>query len=147
MDSLGAVHSHAASGFPPGARRCDAAVMTPTMNAHRWSITNIGGDPGQHRAGVAATHTAAWTQALAAGRAALLAGEIGTLAITVDDEYPTAFYTPGRDGRGLLDPAQLTAALVDLHQAGTAAEIADQLVTGCSPVSDTTTAAPHPSAD
>jgi len=104
--------------------------MTTTTNAHRWTITNIGGDPGQHRVGVAATHTAAWTQALAAGRAALLAGEIDTLAITVDDEYPTAFYTPGRDERGLLDPAQLTAALVDLHQAGTAAEIADQLVTG-----------------
>jgi len=104
--------------------------MTATRNTHRWTITNIGGDPGQHHAGVAATYTEAWTRALAAGRVALLAGEIDTLAVAVDDDRPTGFYTPGRDERGLLDPAQVTAALVDLHQAGAAAEIADQLIAG-----------------
>jgi hypothetical protein len=83
-----------------------------------------------HRAGTAATRTEAWTRALAAGRAALLAAELGTLAVTVDDDVPTAHYTPGRDELGALDPAQVTAALVEIHQAVTAGELAEQLASG-----------------
>ena len=101
-----------------------------TANAHRWAITNIGGDPGQQRAGVAETHPEAWTRALAAGRAALLAGELDTLAITVDDEDPAALYSPARDERGALDPADVTAVLVEIHQNATAAMLADRLVAG-----------------
>jgi hypothetical protein len=103
--------------------------MNTTAPAHRWSISAIG-DPGAHRAGIAATHSDAWTQALAAGRAALLAGELKTLAVTVDDDQPIAFYSPGRDERGELDPAEVTADLVEIHQTGTASELADQLIAG-----------------
>jgi hypothetical protein len=91
-----------------------------TANAHRWAITNIGGE----------THPEAWTRALAAGRAALLAGELDTLAITVDDEDPAALYSPARDERGALDPADVTAVLVEIHQNATAAMLADRLVAG-----------------
>jgi hypothetical protein len=56
------------------------------------SCSRNGGTPA-HRAGTAATRTQAWTHALAAGRSALLAGELDTLAVTVDDDVPTALYT------------------------------------------------------
>jgi hypothetical protein len=105
------------------------AHVNTTAPATHWAITAIG-DPGAHRAGTAATHTDAWTQALAAGRAALLAGELDTLAVTVDDDQPTAFYDPGRDNHGDLDPADVTADLVEIHQTGTAGELADQLIAG-----------------
>jgi len=100
-----------------------------TANAHRWAIKNIG-DPGQHRAGVAATHSDAWVQALAAGRAALLGGDLDTLAVIVDDEDPAALYSPARDEHGVLDAADVTADLVEIHQNATAAVLADRLVAG-----------------
>jgi hypothetical protein len=102
-----------------------------TTHSHPWTITSISGiGTPAHRAGTAPTHTEAWTHALAAGRAALLAAEVDTLAVTVDDEVPTALYTPGRDELGALDPAQVTAALVEIHQAVTAGELAAQLAGG-----------------
>jgi hypothetical protein len=105
--------------------------MTTAMQTHHWAITSISGiGTPAHRAGTAATHTEAWTHALAAGRAALLAAELGTLAVTVDDDVPTALYDPARHEHGVLDPAQVTAALVEIHQAVTAAELADQLTAG-----------------
>ncbi|MGH7745755.1 MAG: hypothetical protein ACREQ5_13350, partial [Candidatus Dormibacteria bacterium] len=69
---------------------------------------------------------AAYTAALHAGRTALLRGELDTLAVIINDQCE-ALYTPARDHHGHLDPAQLTAALIDLHQAATAGELADQL--------------------
>jgi hypothetical protein len=106
-------------------------AMTTAIQAHHWGITSIGGiGTPAHRAGTAATRTQAWTHALAAGRAALLAGELDTLAVTVDDDVPTAHYTPGRDEHGVLNPAQVTAALVEIHQVVTAGELAEQLAAG-----------------
>lgn len=49
-------------------------------------------------------------------------------AITVDDVEPTALYSPGRDEQGALEPAEITAALVDLYLAGMAGDVADQLI-------------------
>jgi hypothetical protein len=74
------------------------------------------------------SHAAAWTAALRAGRTALLAGELDSLAVTIDDHHCGALYTPARDLHGCIDPDQLTATLIDLHQAATAGELADQLV-------------------
>jgi hypothetical protein len=103
--------------------------MNTTAQAHPWSVAAIG-DSSPHSAGTAATHTHAWTQALAAGRVALLAGELDTLAVTVDDDQPTTFYSPGRDEHGDLDPADITTDLVEIHQNATAGELADQLAAG-----------------
>lgn len=50
---------------------------------------------------------------------------IEDLAVTVDDDELTALYSPAREEHGALDPTEVTAALVELHQAGTAAEVAD----------------------
>jgi hypothetical protein len=100
-------------------------MTTTTANTHHWAITSISGiGTPAHRAGTAATRTQAWTHALAAGRAALLAGELDTLAVTVDDDVPTALYDPARHEHGALDPAQVTTALVEIHQAVTAGELA-----------------------
>lgn len=65
-----------------------------------------------------------------ASPATLLAGDLDTLAVTVDDQHPSALYTPGRDEHGALDPAQVTAALVEIHQAVTAGDLADQVTGG-----------------
>lgn len=108
-------------------------TTTTTANRHYWAITTItaaGGDTPAHRAGAAATHTEAWTHALAAGRTALLAGELATLAVTVDDQHPSALYDPGHDEHGNLDSAKVTAALVEIHQAVTASDLTEQLATG-----------------
>ncbi len=102
--------------------------MDTTAAAHHWAITNIGGEPGRHHGGVAATHPDAWTQALAAGRAALLAGDLYTLAVVVDDENPAALYSPARDGHGALDPVDVTADLVEIYQNATAGGVADQII-------------------
>lgn len=109
-------------------------MTTTPANTHHWAITTIGTGTPAHRTGSAATHTDAWTHALATGQAALLAGELATLAVTVDDTHPRVLYDPARDDNGALDPAQVTAALVELHQAVTAADLAHQLATG--PVGD-----------
>lgn len=108
--------------------------MNTRTSVHHWTITAIGGT-GQHRSGTAGVYADAWTQALAAGRTALLAGELDTLAVTVDDDQPAAFYNPARDEHGTLDPADVTADLVEMQQRATAGELADQLVAG--PVSHT----------
>jgi hypothetical protein len=102
--------------------------MTTTASAYDWAITDIGAQTTTpHRAGRATNHAAAWTAALRAGRAALLAGELDTLAVTIGDQHCGALYTPARDPHGHINPEQLTSALVDLHQAATADELADQL--------------------
>ncbi|MPZ64539.1 MAG: hypothetical protein GEU83_03140 [Pseudonocardiaceae bacterium] len=121
-----------------------------TTDTHRWAVTTIaaaGTDHPLYHAGTSATRTEAWTQALAAGRAALLNGDLDTLAIGVDDEHPSALYTPARDTHGGLDAAQVTAALVEIHQAVTAVDLADQLVTTSSHESHDTDRGGHASHD
>jgi hypothetical protein len=66
------------------------------------------------RTGAAATVAQAWTEAMHAGAAALLAATIRHLAIAVDDEIPTFGYSPGRDRAGHLDPAHVSHDLVEL---------------------------------
>lgn len=103
--------------------------MTTTAPGYDWAITAISAqNAGPHRSGRATGHAAAWTAALRAGRAALLAGELDTLAVTIGDVPCCALYTPARDQHGRIDPDQLTAALLDLHQAATAADTADLLI-------------------
>ncbi len=102
--------------------------MTTTASAYDWAITDIGDQTTTpHRAGRASSHAAAWTAALRAARTALLAGELDTLVVTIGDDHCGALYTPARDPHGRIDPDQLTAALVELHQAATAGELTDQL--------------------
>ena len=103
--------------------------MTTTATAYDWAITAIGDQTTTpHRAGHATSHAAAWTAALRAARIALLAGELDTLTVTIGDQHCGALYTPARDLHGRIDPDQLTATLIELHQAATAGELADQLV-------------------
>lgn len=66
------------------------------------------------RTGAAATAAQAWTEAIRAGAAALLAGTIRHLAIAVDDAIPTFGYSPGRDRHGHLDPTSVSHDLDDL---------------------------------
>lgn len=101
-----------------------------TNHVHRWTIAAVEGGGPPHRSGTAASHAEAWLQALATGRAALLAGALESLAVAVGDDRPTALYSPARDERGALDPADVTADLVEIHQDVTAGEVADRLVAG-----------------
>jgi hypothetical protein len=102
--------------------------MTTTASAYAWAIMDIGAQTTTpHRAGRASSHAAAWTAALRAARTALFAGELDTLAVTIGDDHCGALYAPARDQDGHINPDQLTAALIELHQAATAAELADQL--------------------
>ncbi len=102
-------------------------TLTPmTTTPVSWTITAIGSDT-VAAAAEAADHTAAWTAALRAAHIALLAGELGTLAVTVGNNHCGALYNPARDEHGCLDPEQLLTALIDLHDAATASELADQL--------------------
>lgn len=98
-------------------------MTTPTPVP--WAITAIGSDAVVDSA-EAAGHTAAWTAALRAARAALLTGELDTLAITINN-HRDALYTPARNHHGRIDPDQLTAALIDLHHAATTGDLAHQL--------------------
>ncbi len=91
-----------------------------------WTIAAIGSDTVTDSA-QAADHTTAWTAALRAARAALLTGDLDTLAVTIGDNHGGALYCPARDEHGHIDPHALTASLVDLHQAATAGEIAHLL--------------------
>jgi hypothetical protein len=97
-------------------------------HTHSWAVAAIDGPA--HHWGTADSNAEAWMLALAAGRAALLAGDLDTLAVTVDDEMPTALYAPARDECGSLDPADVTADLVETYQDMTAGEVADRLVAG-----------------
>ena len=96
-----------------------------TTHQHRWAISAIGSAV-KHGAGTAPTATDAWTAALTVGRAALLTGDVDTLAVVIDGEIE-ALYDPGRD---LADAAAITAALVEMHRSATAYLVADLLV-GC----------------
>ncbi|MGH3528532.1 MAG: hypothetical protein ACRDRF_06160 [Pseudonocardiaceae bacterium] len=91
-----------------------------------WAITTIGSDTAVASA-EAADHTTAWTAALRAARAALLTGELPTVAVTIGEDHCGALYSPARDEHGRIDPTALTAGLVELHQAATAGEIAHLL--------------------
>jgi hypothetical protein len=85
---------------PVKTRRCwrdDTHAMTGLL-PHRWATSGTGADT-ELRGGGAATITHAWTAALAAGRAALLAGELHTLAVTINGQFE-ALHTPGRDRAG-----------------------------------------------
>lgn len=103
--------------------------MTTTAPGLDWAITAISAqNTDLRRSGRATGHAAAWIAALRAARAALLAGELDTVAVTIGDAHCCALYTPARDQHGGIDPDQLTAALLDLYQAATADEIADLLI-------------------
>lgn len=97
-----------------------------TIEPVSWVITAIGSDTAVASA-EAADHTAAWTAALRAARAALLTGELNAIAVTIGDNHCGALYSPARDEHGRIDPTALTAGLVELHQAATVGEIAHLL--------------------
>lgn len=99
-----------------------------TTNQHRWAISAIDSTT-EHGGGAAATVTDAWIAALAAGRAALLAGHLDTLAVAIDGEVE-AMLDPGRDAGGRLEAAAVTATLVEMHQGATAHLITDLIVGG-----------------
>jgi hypothetical protein len=101
--------------------------MTTTETTYHWAIATIGADSRPHRTGAATTHSAARLRALAAGRAALLAGELDDVAFTVDDDIPTALYTPAGEP-GDYDAADITEDLLEIYQGMTAGGIIDQLV-------------------
>lgn len=84
------------------ARRSDGilAVMTIHSTDSTWYVASVGNWHRPHRSGSAATRAEAWIAALAAGRAALLAGELDDLAVAVNDAVPLAHYHPARDGDG-----------------------------------------------
>jgi hypothetical protein len=99
-----------------------------TTHLHRWAICAIGSVV-EHRAGTAGTVSEAWTAALARGHAALLAGDVGTLAVAIEGDGE------GRgDGRprarrgGRLDAGAMTATLVEIYQSVTARVVTDLLV-------------------
>lgn len=118
--------------LPPSPLGGDARLMTTTettASPHAWKITAIGSADRPHATGSALDRTEAWTQALTAGRTALLTGALDTLAVTIDG-HREAIYDPGRDEHGTLDPAQVTAALVDLHQAVTSGDLATRIAAG-----------------
>jgi hypothetical protein len=56
-----------------------------SLNEYRWAITSIG-DTTIYRSDPAPTRGHAWLAALAAGRAALLSGDLATLEISVDGQ-------------------------------------------------------------
>jgi len=94
---------------------------------YHWAIAAIGADNRPHRTGTAASHSGAWLRALAAGRSALLTGGLDDVAFTVDDDIPTALYTPAGEP-GDYDAADITEDLLEIYQGMTAGEIIDQLV-------------------
>lgn len=104
-------------------------TTTDTTTAYRWAIAALDAAEQPYSTGTGADHTDAWTHALTAGRTALLTGALDTLAVTIDD-HREAVYDPGRDEHGDLDPARVTAALVDLHQAVTSGDLATRLAAG-----------------
>lgn len=95
------------------------------MTRHHWSIRAIGAGE-DFAAGCANTWTDTWTAALRAARQALLAGELPDLQVAIDGR-PDAVLSPGRDRAGVLDPAEVTAALVELHQGATVHLVTDLL--------------------
>jgi len=100
---------------------------TTTTPTHHWTVAVIGADSRPHRTGTGNSHSDAWLRALAAGRAALLAGELDDVAFTIDDDIPTALYTPAGEP-GTYDAADITEDLLEIYQCMLAGEIIDQLV-------------------
>jgi hypothetical protein len=99
-----------------------------TTHGHNWRLTAIDSTT-TYRGGISPTFVATWTAALTAGRTALLTGDLDTLAVIIDDQLE-AFYDPGRVDPRALDPATVTADLVEIHQSITAAALADELAAG-----------------
>ena len=54
--------------------------------------------------------------------------QLDDVAFAVDDDQPTAFYSPGRDEDGNLDPVEVNVALTEMHQESTFAVTADRIV-------------------
>lgn len=88
------------------------AVTPPGV--HRWLMSEDSAGLFPVCTGVAASEAQAWTEAMQAGVAAMLAGGIRHLAIAVDDEIPTFGYSPGRDRHGRLDPVHVSHELTEL---------------------------------
>lgn len=122
MDSLGAVHSPWST--PPHGTADDGIVAVMTACAGiPWYISSVGNWHRPHRSGSAATRADAWIAALAAGRAALLAGELDDVAFAVADALPLAHYHPAPE-IGALDGFAVTAAMVEIYQSQTSADVA-----------------------
>jgi hypothetical protein len=85
-----------------------------TSRGYRWLMAEDSAGLFPVRTGTAATEAQAWTEAMHAGAAALLAGTVRHLAIAVDDEIPTFGYSPGRDCHGNLDPDRVRGDLAEL---------------------------------
>src|SRR4051812_4367017 len=100
----------------------------PTNDSIPWTISSAGDWTETHRHGRASTRADAWLAALAAGRAALLTGDLVDIAIAVDDALPTALYFPARNEDGTLDPIEVTAAFVEIYQGETAADVAARII-------------------
>jgi hypothetical protein len=95
------------------------------MTSHHWTISPICASD-TFAAGAADTWTGTWTEALRAVRRALLDEQLPDVQLAIDGR-PEAVFSPGRDASGALDPQEVTAALVEMHQGATAHLIADQL--------------------
>lgn len=89
-----------------------------TTIRHTWTVGSID-HLGPHLSGSTSTLAEAWLDALATGRAALLAGELDALAVAIDRELE-ALYTPRPDHAGALDPAEVTETLLGFYQGATA---------------------------
>lgn len=63
-----------------------------------------------------------------AGRAALLSGELDDVAFAVDAALPIALHHPARDEAGRLDTYEVTAALVEIYQGDTAADVSARII-------------------
>lgn len=118
------VHSLAPFGFLGAVAAVTVHDMTHSHEVC-WSISGID-QRTDYRSGATANLSQAWLAALSAGRAALLAGRLPNLAVYINGELE-AMLSPGRNHTGQLDPAEITAALVEIHQGATAGELIDQL--------------------
>lgn len=88
-------------------------AVTPPRR-HRWLVAEDSAGLFPVRTGATATESQAWTEAMHAGAAALLAGTIRDLTIAVDDEIPTFGYSPGRDRHGHLDATHVNHEITEL---------------------------------
>lgn len=89
-------------------------VTAVAGRGYRWLLAEDSAGLFPVRTGTAASEAQAWTEAMQARAAALLAGTVRHLAIAVDDEIPTFGYSPGRDRHGHLDPVRVTGDLAEL---------------------------------
>ena len=110
------------------ARRLREPAGMDSLIAYRWSITSFENTT-IYRSGVGLARPQAWLEALAAGRAALLSGELETLAVRVDGNLE-ALLDPGRDVAGVLDATAVTAELLHMYRSVTSDEVLERLVSG-----------------